>query len=108
MATPQQPTDATGQPEPAGAPPAPPTAAGRRGPGDIIRLQTLTPRPPLTPGAGIRVYPLPHYRPLVPARWAVDPWGRHEWRWWNGIRWTDHVADQGELGIEPPGEPPPA
>ncbi len=26
------------------------------------------------------------------AGWAPDPCGLHEWRWWNGLRWTEHVA----------------
>lgn len=25
--------------------------------------------------------------------WAPDPTGLWVWRWWNGARWTDHVAD---------------
>ncbi len=27
-----------------------------------------------------------------PARWASDPWGRYAQRYWDGVRWTDHVA----------------
>ncbi len=27
------------------------------------------------------------------ARWAGDPSGRHAFRYWDGSRWTDHVAD---------------
>jgi hypothetical protein len=30
-----------------------------------------------------------------PARWATDPLGRHEQRYWDGSRWTEHVADLG-------------
>ncbi|MDW3220946.1 MAG: DUF2510 domain-containing protein [Acidimicrobiales bacterium] len=25
------------------------------------------------------------------AGWASDPSGLYEWRWWNGLRWTEHV-----------------
>jgi hypothetical protein len=28
-------------------------------------------------------------------RWAYDPTGRHELRYWDGERWTHHVADGG-------------
>lgn len=24
--------------------------------------------------------------------WALDPSGLHEWRWWSGLRWTEHVS----------------
>jgi uncharacterized protein DUF2510 len=30
-----------------------------------------------------------------PPRWADDPTGRHELRYWDGTRWTDHVSDRG-------------
>jgi len=35
------------------------------------------------------------------ARWSVDPTGRHHSRYWDGVRWTRHVADGGTLGIDP-------
>jgi hypothetical protein len=28
-------------------------------------------------------------------RWCADPSGRHEYRYWDGVRWTEHVADGG-------------
>lgn len=37
-----------------------------------------------------------------PARWAPDPLGRHEYRYWDGGQWTEHVADAGTVGIDPP------
>jgi hypothetical protein len=36
-----------------------------------------------------------------PARWAPDPTGRHELRYWNGSEWTDHVADGGVQATDP-------
>lgn len=30
--------------------------------------------------------------PSVGAVWALDPTGRATYRWWNGARWTAHVA----------------
>lgn len=40
--------------------------------------------------------------PLPPAAWLADPLGRHEARWWDGAKWTEHVADGGQAGIDPP------
>lgn len=31
----------------------------------------------------------------VPAGWAADPSGRHEFRYWDGTAWTEHVSDSG-------------
>jgi hypothetical protein len=64
----------------------------------------LTPGAPLPPGAGIRVFPPiidPVLGPSVPASWAPDPTGRHQWRWWSGAGWTDHVADDGDQHEDP-------
>lgn len=47
-----------------------------------------TPREPNQPGA---------------AAWFGDPFGRHERRWWDGQRWTEKVADENLVGIDPPG-----
>ncbi len=35
------------------------------------------------------------------AAWLADPTGRHEHRYWNGSRWTKHVADAGERTTDP-------
>jgi hypothetical protein len=29
---------------------------------------------------------------LPPASWQPDPAGVHQWRWWDGQRWTDYVS----------------
>jgi hypothetical protein len=34
------------------------------------------------------------------ADWYPDPDGRHEFRYWNGSAWTEHVADQGQLATD--------
>jgi uncharacterized protein YxjI len=44
-------------------------------------------------GAG----PAPH-----PQGWYPDPFGRHESRYWDGVRWTEHVASHGRQGIDAP------
>ncbi len=37
----------------------------------------------------------------TPAAWHPDPTGRHDHRWWDGERWTEHVADAGVAAIDP-------
>ena len=36
-------------------------------------------------------------------RWVRDPLGRHEYRYWDGTKWTEHVSDQGAMKIDPVG-----
>jgi Protein of unknown function (DUF2510) len=35
------------------------------------------------------------------AAWLPDPRQRHEFRYWDGNNWTDHVSDAGLAGIDP-------
>jgi len=35
------------------------------------------------------------------AGWLPDPRGRHEFRYWDGSNWTEHVADSGLAGVDP-------
>jgi len=35
------------------------------------------------------------------ASWQVDPTGRHEYRYWDGSKWTDDVADAGISSTDP-------
>jgi uncharacterized RDD family membrane protein YckC len=37
-----------------------------------------------------------------PPRWAPDPLGRHQYRYWDGEQWTEHVADNGKNAVDPP------
>jgi Domain of unknown function (DUF4190)/Protein of unknown function (DUF2510) len=47
--------------------------------------------------------------------WRTDPFRRHEYRYWDGETWTEHVADRGLQSADtpvpspppPPGIPPP-
>ncbi len=39
------------------------------------------------------------------AGWFVDPFVRHEQRYWSGTAWTEHVQDGGTPSVDPP--PPP-
>ena len=45
--------------------------------------------------------------PTNPPCWAADPLGRHQYRYWDGAQWTEHVADNGMNGIDPPSPAPP-
>lgn len=36
-----------------------------------------------------------------PAGWYEDPLHRHEFRYWDGRTWTEHVADQGQSLVDP-------
>ena len=38
--------------------------------------------------------------PPVAPQWATDPTGRHEYRYWNGVRWTAQVANGGVVVTE--------
>lgn len=35
------------------------------------------------------------------ADWHKDPMGRHEYRYWNGTAWTEHVSDGGVRSVDP-------
>lgn len=37
----------------------------------------------------------------TPAGWYPDPLGRHEYRWWDGNQWGDHVASGGRQSVDP-------
>lgn len=37
--------------------------------------------------------------------WNPDPTGRHEYRYWDGGRWTDDVSDNGVTATDPVGGP---
>ena len=41
--------------------------------------------------------------PSAVAAWEADPYGRHQHRYWNGIAWTEHVANSGVGGTDAPG-----
>ncbi len=35
------------------------------------------------------------------AGWKADPSKQHEWRYWDGVGWTDQVSDAGEVSTSP-------
>ena len=64
------------------------------GPTWVAHIQRLTSAPA----------PLTQAQPpsaTAPAAWLADPCGRHELRYWDGTRWTDHVSDRGVQGTDP-------
>jgi hypothetical protein len=34
--------------------------------------------------------------------WFPDPQGKHQWRWWDGAVWTDHIANGDVPGVDAP------
>jgi len=40
--------------------------------------------------------------PQTPAAWHPDPFGRHQMRYWDGAKWTEHVSNQGKQSVDPP------
>ena len=36
----------------------------------------------------------------TPANWYPDPVGRHQLRYWDGARWTEHVSTDGQAGLD--------
>jgi uncharacterized protein YxjI len=43
--------------------------------------------------------------PQHPANWYPDPLGRHEYRYWDGGQWTEHVSSHGTQSVDPPTGP---
>jgi hypothetical protein len=37
----------------------------------------------------------------APAGWFPDPSRRHELRYWDGQRWTEHVVNRGAQAVDP-------
>ena len=56
-------------------------------------------------GPGAPGAPTPSYAApvplLAPAQWYPDPTGRHMHRYWDGMRWTSQVADNGVTSDDP-------
>jgi len=44
----------------------------------------------------------PHREAAAPD-WHPDPAGRHQYRYWDGKSWTDHVSDNGQQAVDPLG-----
>jgi uncharacterized RDD family membrane protein YckC len=42
---------------------------------------------------------------MPPPGWFADPLRRHEFRYWDGASWTEHVSDAGRGSVDPPTSP---
>ncbi len=54
--------------------------------------------PPATPVHGAGTGPVPS--------WLRDPFFKHDYRYWSGSEWTEHVTDDGVPSIDPPPDHP--
>ena len=54
--------------------------------------------PPATAPGPVPPAPQP---PSAPRSWLADPSGRHELRYWDGTKFTEHVADGGKISSDP-------
>jgi Protein of unknown function (DUF2510) len=66
----------------------------------VIPAPAAAPAPAGAPAAPATA-PAATPAPSAPG-WAADPFGRHQWRYWDGSRWTDHVADGSTQSTDPP------
>jgi hypothetical protein len=62
-----------------------------------LRGQSLVPAPVRTPAPPT----VPTTAELGAPGWAADPYGRHQWRYWDGNRWTEQVADGSTQSTDP-------
>jgi Protein of unknown function (DUF2510) len=52
-------------------------------------------------GAPAPAVAAPPPAPVSAGQWAADPHGRHELRYYDGTRWTEHVSMAGVQGVDP-------
>jgi hypothetical protein len=65
--------------------------------------QTETKPPPAVGASGPPVSSTSDTAPAMPPpTWAADPYHRHQYRYWDGSKWTDYVADDGRESRDPP------
>ena len=89
--------------------PATPTRRGTARPsagtgtvGAPVRIQLpITPSHPFVPTASPLDTLVRERAPASPSGWKEDPTGRHQFRFWDGFRWTDSVADSGVRTTDP-------
>jgi hypothetical protein len=67
-----------------------------------VRSQGVVPAPARPAPAPAPPPPVaaPAAAPGAPG-WAADPYGRHQWRYWDGNRWTEQVADGSTQSTDP-------
>ena len=76
--------------------PGPAMTAAQSGGAALPPPVSASPVLPIAPGAetGQRAAPAA----ANPARWLPDPSAQHQFRYWDGDRWTEHVSDNGVVG----------
>jgi len=57
--------------------------------------------PPAQPQAGPQGPPAQPQSAGPPSGWYPDPSSRHQYRYWDGGRWTEHVSDNGAATVDP-------
>jgi len=45
--------------------------------------------------------PMPGALQACGPHWAPDPTGRHQYRWWDGMAWSNNVSDNGVGAMDP-------
>ena len=67
-----------------------------------VRSQGVVPAPTRPAPAPAPPPPVaaPTAAPGAPG-WAADPYARHQWRYWDGNRWTEQVADGSTQSTDP-------
>jgi hypothetical protein len=64
----------------------------------IIYLASIRPKVAAAQASGTAWSPSPA---SSAGRWAADPTGRHQQRWWDGAAWTAQVNDNGVPSTDP-------
>jgi hypothetical protein len=82
---------------PAAVEPSPAPAVEAAAPSPEPAVEAAAPSPEPAPVAEAR----PAAQPLPAADWYEDPMKRHQYRYWDGSSWTDHVADNGVAALDP-------
>jgi hypothetical protein len=70
---------------------------------DLVYLLSIRPQlDRVAARPGVAVAQVAAVAPVAPQPgWYPDPHARHELRWFDGLRWTEHVSDGGVTATEP-------
>lgn len=66
-----------------------------------IPVPTPEPTPAASAAAPAASSPVAAAAEASPSAWHPDPTGRHQQRYWDGTRWTEHVSDDGNTSSDP-------
>lgn len=65
----------------------------------IIAVVAKTPEKRAAEISATRALLAPTQPSPTPPGWWADPWQRHQFRYWDGVSWTQHVSDNGIMSI---------